>query len=404
MEMFETKLERLPRLLYIADVPVESSYHGSALVYRLLEEYPPEKLLVIETNLIVSESQRRLTGVKYKQLQVGNQRWLNTRFNSYIRSWLCLTAKNNISQVPKLLDNFQPEAVLTVAHGYSWLVAAQWAEQNNLPLHLILHDDWIPTAPMLEPVRKWLDRQFRNIYHQAKSRLCVSPFMVEEYQRRYGISGTVLYPSRAKSVVSAKEPVIKPRDNNDLFTVVYGGTINSNGYVRALQNLANALEKVNGQLVIHGTLTKENAIASGLNHPHIVIGGLLPAHQFIERIRQEADVLFLPMSFEEKDKINMQVSFPSKLTDYTATGLPLLIYGPPYCSAVRWAMENLGVAEVVDIEDSQLLLNALKKLQSWEYRKTLAQKSIIQGNVYFDYSVAIQQLWEHPKFALSRNT
>ena len=387
-------LETLPRLLYIADVPVESSYHGSALIYRLLEEYPPEKLLIIETNLLVSQAQRRLSNVEYKQLRIGNQRWLNTRFTKYLTSFYLLTAKKNISQMPNLLGDFQPEAVLTVTHGYSWLIAAQWAEQNNLPLHLILHDDWIPTAPMLEPVRKWLDRQFRNIYHQAKSRFCVSPFMVGEYQRRYGISGTVLYPSRAKNVVPAKEPVIKPRDNNDLFTVVYGGTINGNGYVRALQNLADALEKVNGQLIIYGTLTKESAIASGLNRPNIVIGGLLPAHQFIERIRQEADVLFLPMSFDEKDKINMQVSFPSKLTDYTATGLPLLIYGPSYCSAVRWAKENLGVAEVVDIEDNQLLLNALEKLQSWEYRKTLAQRSIIQGNVHFDYSVAIQQLWK----------
>ncbi|ANV84732.1 hypothetical protein AWQ21_10295 [Picosynechococcus sp. PCC 7003] len=392
LKMIENK--DLPRLLYIADVPVECSYHGSALVYRLLEEYPAHKLLIVETDLSISEPKRRLQDVNYKQLSIGNQRWLNTRFHSYVSSWLSLTAKNNISQIPKLLGDFQPEAVLTVTHGYSWRIAAQWAKENNLPLHLILHDDWIPIAPILEPVRKWLDRQFKNIYHQAQSRFCVSPFMVEEYEKRYGISGKVLYPSRAKNVVSATEPVIKINDKNKPFTVAYGGSINSNGYVRALQDMAEALEKVNGQLIIYGTLTKEQAKSQGLDRPNILIGGLIPSDQFIERIRQEAEVLFLPMSFEQKDKVNMQVSFPSKLTDYTATGLPILIYGPFYCSAVRWAKENPGVAEVVEIEDSQLLLNSLKKLQRGEYRKSLAQKSIITGNNYFDYSVANELLWK----------
>src|SRR4051812_48302616 len=39
----------LPRLLYVGDVPVEASYHGSALLHRLLSDYPHEKLTVIET-------------------------------------------------------------------------------------------------------------------------------------------------------------------------------------------------------------------------------------------------------------------------------------------------------------------------------------------------------------------
>ena len=43
----------LPRLLYIADVAVEASYYGSALVYRLLERYPVEQLRIVEAGLSV---------------------------------------------------------------------------------------------------------------------------------------------------------------------------------------------------------------------------------------------------------------------------------------------------------------------------------------------------------------
>ena len=56
------------------------------------------------------------------------------------------------------------------------------------------------------------------------------------------------------------------------------------------------------------------------------------------------------MSFDASDRANMEMAFPSKLADYTATGVPLMIYGPSYCSAVTWARENPGVAEVVEAE------------------------------------------------------
>ena len=55
----------LPRLLYIADVPVEASYHGSALVYRLLQTYPAKRLTVIEAGTQLSLPARRLEGVTY---------------------------------------------------------------------------------------------------------------------------------------------------------------------------------------------------------------------------------------------------------------------------------------------------------------------------------------------------
>jgi hypothetical protein len=61
------------------------------------------------------------------------------------------------------------------------------------------------------------------------------------------------------------------------------------------------------------------------------------------------------MSFNAVDRANMEISFPSKLTDYTAVGLPLLIYGPHYCSAVQWARENPGVAEVVTADNAETL-------------------------------------------------
>ncbi|PSO87706.1 MAG: hypothetical protein BRC41_04335, partial [Cyanobacteria bacterium QH_9_48_43] len=210
------------------------------------------------------------------------------------------------------------------------------------------------------------------------------------YERHYGVSGTVMYPCRSKDVATPAEPVTRTGKRNFCFTVVYAGTLNTSGYF-PLRTIAECLENLNGKLVIYGSLTKEEAIKKGLNRSNICVNGFLPAEQFIERIRQEADVLFVPMHFDNKKKKQMQTSFPSKLTDYTATGLPLLIYGPPCCSAVRWAQENPGVAEVVASENSDELGQALERLKVPQYRDRLARVAIERGNQLFAHTIAREQ-------------
>ena len=95
------------------------------------------------------------------------------------------------------------------------------------------------------------------------------------------------------------------------------------------------------------------------------------------------------MSFDASDRVNMQMAFPSKLADYTATGLPLLIYGPTYCSAVVWARENPGVAEVV--EDKADLNNAINRLaNNPSHRIALGKRALAAGREYFTHARAQQ--------------
>src|SRR5882724_4476706 len=74
-----TEADQLPRLVYVGDVPVESTYHGSALLYRLFQDYPPDKLLVVEAGPGRSAAARRVQNVLYRQLSMGATRLRNTR-------------------------------------------------------------------------------------------------------------------------------------------------------------------------------------------------------------------------------------------------------------------------------------------------------------------------------------
>lgn len=364
---------------------MESSYHGSMLLYRLLQRYPADRLRVIESNLATSMESRRLSGVRYESLMVGHRRVLNSRFHSWYSRWLFTGAPRRAAKVDARLAGFLPEAVLTVAHGVSWVTAAEYAARQCLPLHFICHDDW----PSLvgAPHRPLVDEAFARVYRQAAARYCVSPFMVDEYQRRYGAAGTLLLPSRSADAVVFDAPAPRLREQPDRIQFVFAGTVNSPGYESLLRSLATSLAPFNADLVLFGPITSEQAKSAGLDRPNVKLGGLIPATELLLRLRAEADVLFVPMSFAMEDRANMRMGFPSKLTDYTAAGLPMLICGPPDCSAVRWAHSYTRVAQVAAGED-ELGAAAARLIGDRDLRVELARNAQIAGDRQFSWAAA----------------
>ena len=381
-------LDLTPKILYVGDVPIEASYHGSALLHRLLSEYPAEKLTILET-AATSQKHRRLPNVNYVSYPIGKARWLNTRFHPYAVVWFTQAAKRLAPKLSQAVDDFDYEVVLTVAHGFGWLAAAEIARRRNVPLHLIVHDDWARVADVAPAFRGWLDRHFASVYRQAQSRLCVSPAMSSSYQERYGAPAEVIYPSRAADCPAFTAAPARLGRNDKPFTVAFAGTINSNGYVRALLALQSALKHVGGRLLIFGPLKSDEAVRAGLNGQVTELHGLVSWMDLLNRLREEADALFVPMSFSDADRANMEMAFPSKLADYTATGLPLLIYGPEYCSAVAWARANPGVAQIV--HDESELRNAIEFLASRpEERAALGQRALDAGHQYFTHTRCLQ--------------
>ena len=369
-----------PRLLYVGDVPVESTYHGSALLHRLLDGYA--KLTVLETG-VPSQVERRVPGAEYLSVRLNGSRWLKTRLHKYAVVWFTYRGAKH-DRVTERLNGTEFDCILTVAHGFGWLAAARLARKRAVPLHLVIHDDWPRAAQVPPAFRNWFDDQFANVYKQAQSRLCVSPSMAQAYQTRYGARGDVLYPMRASTAPDFAEPPARLAQNDHQFTAAFAGTINSPGYVKTLIALQRALTQVDGRLLIFGPSTP-----SELDLPNVTACGLLPSTELMSRLRDEADVLFVPMSFDVAERSNMEMSFPSKLVDYTAVAVPLLIYGPPYCSAVGWAKENRNVAEVAG--DESELGEAVRRLASDPVRRfELGEVALRIGRQYFAHDTVME--------------
>jgi glycosyltransferase involved in cell wall biosynthesis len=379
------KGDALPRLVYIGDVPVQRTTHGSGLLYRLLQDYPPERLIVVEGWPALSDPARRLPGVAYRQLALWPQRG-RTRLKTLAVPWLILSAPAYGGRLRRSLSSFDPEAVLTVAENYAWLAAAQLAKDARLPLHLIVHDHWVSLLDAHPAVKPRLERLFGGVYRRAASRLCVSPFMEEEYRRNYGVGGEVLYPSRPRGSSRFDGVPQSYTKNGGPLVGAYAGRIMVAGYARLIADVAKRLEERGGSLLLYGPYSPQDLKRWGLDRQNVFPQGLTDPTELIARLRKEADFLLVPMSFDAGGaNYNMRVSFPSKLVDYTSTGLPLLIWGPGDCSAVRWAQVHAPVAEVVTSDDLAPIDAALERLEQPQHRERLGAAAAKVGEKLFAY-------------------
>jgi hypothetical protein len=376
-----------PRLLYIGDVPVESTLAGSALLYRLLMTWPADRVRIIEPTMAASSPQRRLAGVDYLPMRFGIARLLTTRFGRWYAGHLFHAAQRKGADAVRIAGAPMHgiDAVLTVAHGHTWATAADVARRLGVPLHLIVHDDAIMSARVSRRIAREMMKQFAEVYRSAQSRLCISPCMAQEYEKRFGAAGDVLYPGRAAGVNGFDAPPQRLTETNHPLTYGYAGSLHTPSYVQSLASLSRIAERRGDRLLIFSNMSLEGATRAGLIGAHVDLQPIVPFQRLVEILRERVDVLFVPMSFNPAERLSAEISFPSKLTDYTMVGLPLLIQGPDYCSAVRWARANPGVAAVVEENSSTAIEAAMLELSDPHRRLELARNAIRVGEEYFSH-------------------
>jgi hypothetical protein len=206
----------------------------------------------------------------------------------------------------------------------------------------------------------------------------------------------VLYPSRPLGAEEHAAPPDRLRAAGISPVAFYAGNIYQPGYWRSLQRLAEALGPVAGKLVLYTPYSRAAAANHGLVADNVECRAMVRWDELVDRIRAEAQFLYLPMSFDPPDRANAVVSFPSKLVDYLATGVPVLIHGPEYSSAVRWATDHPESAEVVGEMGGLGLAQAVERLaRDGEHRFRIGQKALAVGRGSFSHAVVEQIFFQH---------
>jgi len=88
----------------------------------------------------------------------------------------------------------------------------------------------------------------------------------------------------------------------------------------------------------------------------------VPRHE-LQNWLEHMDAFLVTMSFDPRLRRRMATSFPSKLTEFAIYGKPIIIWGPSYCSAVKWAkIHQVGV--LVETELGMAAFDTIKKCTS----------------------------------------
>ncbi|MCS3801729.1 hypothetical protein [Niastella sp. OAS944] len=371
----------LPRVLVVTDVAVELMSAGSTLLYRLLENYPKENLYIVQTTPV--NQARSIKEVTYFE----NKSRLATRLKRtrfyFIGS--LIEFKNSLfigKAEKKIICNFRPEVILTVTFRFSWIKAYFISRKCRLPLHLILHDD-ILTAERHGSLVNWLLKKgFKKTYRHATSRMCISPNMEEYYASLFGVKGDILYPSRGINDITRPVPE-RIKQKKPSLHFCYAGSLHTASFVTMLNQLAGVLYKENCRLTIFSDANKSHLEKmEWLGKDHVTINGFVHPEELKEFLYQQVDVNIMLNSFE--DSTPFRYNFSSKMVDYSATGLPVLMWGPEESAIMKWALQQKYplVLTTIKLEDIEEMVRGLRN----EYARYNAAMWIKQtGDTYFSY-------------------
>lgn len=353
------------RVLLISSIVPGNSGGGGVVLRRHLAAAEEFELLVI--------SDGKVPGFKHVVIPHRlHSRLLKRLSDGWFSKWACSLQEFffpcSRGQISSICRQFRPNVILTVAHGGIARMALAESSSLQIPLVTIFHDWWPDLSGVHRVARLYFDRGVRQLAKESAATLCVSEGMLLALGRHS--AAEVMYP-----IPALHDPELPDYEENyneeGPLKVAYMGNLGDYGEMVKMA-IDECLDRPAVRIEVCGRQTVwcpkfENKVRQlGLWH------GFLP-DDLLRSWLASVDVFLVVMRFQKRLRRFMETSFPSKIPEYAQYHKPIVVWGPDYCSAVRWARES-GAALCVTDPSASVLVDRLESLSSAE-RKFYADKS-----------------------------
>lgn len=356
--------ERYKQLLFVNEYP-PSTLAGAPLIMRqLLREYDPARLDVLccdsfygNASPVVRDS---YLACRHTAVRSFNTTLRPRRVFGPIESTLNRYRLGHIMELGRRIARLRGvEALLSTSYGAEFPHAAYFlAQELGLPFYYY-EMDRLDSVFTCHAAKRLITQHRRDFLRSAKKLWLVSPTMVREFKRLYGVDGEFMHHfvdiDRYQRIAAQAPPL--PTDRLEL---VYTGSINS----MFLDSMRWFCEWLNAGLVIAGRTVELSIYSSycppGLAGPHVKYQGFVSSELVAEKLAA-AHVAVILVSFTEERGVKEQIetSIYTKTVDYLAAGRPVLVVAPPYAAQ----LEHYGaVTEVVTRLDREAVRAALERL------------------------------------------
>ena len=269
----------------------------------------------------------------------------------YSRLWLNLHLKR-----------FKPDVIYILLHSESTLLFGEWIAKS-LKIPFVVH---VADAPTFR------NSKTPHILRSAAVRYAISEPMAREYRSRYDASFNILRNPASIDYyrdVANPRPMRSPRDRR--LTIRYLGRLHSWLHYESLRLLGQAVNEcdqagVAWTVELYGSADEADLRKAEVLNSQVVYCGTVSRETGI-KILQEADLLVLPLTYQPETIAAYKYSFPTKLAEYLATGVPILVLADEAAASVSFCQEH-SVAHCITSPDVHLIKQFLSSFWSEPHR------------------------------------
>ena len=369
--MGDTDLQRFPKVLILCDRFDNSTGMGVTLT-NLFMEWPKMNLALAGFNIDKSlceeirpcASYFALNGrfITSTQKKIGSSRRpsLLRSVLKFVYNKLGMSDNKDIpisKDLEQFIVEFDPDIIFSALGDLSRIRfterIANLYPASKLALYIV--DDW----PDSRFDGRWFESCWRKKYFNAtqnivnRADICMSicQKMSETYHQRYG---KYFYPFHNPVAINAWEEVspLQLYEKN-IFSIAYVGKINRDTE-RQLITLAKCVEALNtaDRKIKFDIYTPSIIPLSLKNFSNTEIKSAVPNSE-VPSLLKSYSLLFLTLGFSNETIKYVKLSMPTKLTEYLASGTPILLYAP----------EDIALSEYLSKHDAAVICSKESDLQ-----------------------------------------
>ncbi len=380
-----------PRLLFITPCAFNHMTGGGVTFSNLFAGWPKDRIAIVHNDEVPAATD---VCERYYRLGPGEiRRWpprpqagdnqATTASPAPQRLALLRLAKNALfgnglpdfgrltPNLERWIADFRPQVLYTIL-GTTGMMELIDAVRRRFGLPLVVHfmDDWpmaVYRGGILSPLVRWrMNALLSGLIGAAKLRLAIGDDMAREYGKRYGVS---FRPFQNAVDIARWNPLAHSGSgpSGTPARILYIGSIFDNAQAGALADCARAVARLatrgrDIRLDIHSPLFLAERF-----RPQLEIASCVRLHDtltddtvFFKTI-SEADILLLPMNFDDASRRYVRLSMPTKLPAYLFSGTPILAYGPAGAAQIEHVRRH-GAGLVVDRKGDKDIEAGLAKL------------------------------------------
>jgi hypothetical protein len=343
------------KLLVITECPKLSPNGFGKMLGNLLQDYNNTNCLIFFTNYDCIGYKDKQNIFLHLPLHKSRRYFFLMKIGLY-PEW---RGKYSTIWIKRKLNVFSPEIVYSLSYQEDTILYADYVSKILKIPHILHIAD--------SPFKKDPSEKLKKAVNNAASCIAISNLMANDFKDIFNKKWEIVYNG---SIVKKNNRTNK---NKEELIVRYIGILHKRQHSNSIEDVIDAVDKNNQlnrvkiKLEIYGYENPKSWLSSKNKSENVIFKGPFDENKY-ERLILDTDILLLPITFNEDILESYRYSFPAKLSDYIASGKPILYYGPVE-TATNEELRQINSATLITKRDINLIVKSFVEIESVQISK-----------------------------------